>query len=111
VTFLRWQLEWGKHQDKLKAIGVNKSSPKLYEDLIGVWEGFLDLSSSRTSSTEVYMDGTYLKRLVHEDPIKFVEIESWLNLNDIRDVEMRQEIVHLIRVLDSEYLQFRRQNR
>jgi len=90
---------------------VNKSSPKLYEDLIGIWEGFLDLSSSRTNSTEIYMDGDYLKRSVHEDPIKFVEIESWLNLNDIRDVEMRQEIVHLIRVLDSEYLQFRRQNR
>ena len=67
---------------------MKKTPPVLYEDLIIVWEGFSALSSSRIGSQAV----------------QFSEIEAWLNLNGIVNSSYRQEIAHLIRVLDGEYL-------
>lgn len=67
---------------------MKKTPPDLYSDLIVVWEGFLALSSSR-AGLEV---------------ISFSEIESWLNLNGIVSLNHRQEIAHLIRILDIEHL-------
>ena len=67
---------------------MKKDSPLLYEDLLSVWEGFLALNSSR----------------VGLEIIQFSEIESWLNLNGIFDLDYRQEVAHLIRFIDSEYL-------
>jgi len=67
---------------------VKKTPPLLYDDLIVVWEGFLALSSSR----------------VGLEIIGFSEIEAWLNLNGIVDLNYRQEIAHLVRILDSEYV-------
>ena len=58
----------------------------MFEDLLVVWEGFLALKSAGL------------------EPIRFSEIESWLNLNGIVDLNHRQEIAHLIRILDSEHL-------
>ena len=65
---------------------MKKTPPDLYLDLLVVWEGFSALCSSRTGF------------------ISFSEIESWLNLNGIFDLNYRQEIAHLIRILDNEYL-------
>lgn len=67
---------------------MKKTPPLLHDDLIVVWEGFLALSSSRTGL----------------EAIGFSEIEAWLNLNGIFDLSYRQEIAHLIRILDSEYV-------
>lgn len=67
---------------------MKKTPPDLYSDLLVVWEGFLALSSSR----------------VRLEVIKFSEIESWLNLNGIFSLSHRQEIAHLIRILDIEHL-------
>ena len=45
-------------------------------------------------------------------PISFVEIESYLNINGINKLEQRQEVAHLIRILDSAYIEFfREQNK
>lgn len=65
---------------------MKKTPPLLFEDLLVVWEGFLALKSTGL------------------EPIRFSEIESWLNLNGIVDLNHRQEITHLIRILDSEHL-------
>lgn len=67
---------------------MKKTPPLLYDDLFVVWEGFSALSSSR----------------VGLETIGFSEIEAWLNLNGIIDLNYRQEIAHLIRILDSEYI-------
>jgi len=87
-------LEWGVYYEKMKAVGKAEKhpSPNLYSDLFYIWEGFVALSSSR----------------VGFDSIKFSEIESWLNLNGISNLEQRQEIAHLIRIIDLEYLKFMR---
>ena len=67
---------------------MKKTPPLLHEDLFVVWEGFLALSSSR----------------VGLEAIRFSEIESWLNLNGIFSLDYRQEIAHLIRILDIKHL-------
>ena len=69
---------------------MKKEAPPLHDDLIIVWEAFLALNSSRGNS----------------EVITFSEIEAWLNLNAIFDLDRRQEVAHLIRVLDGEYLNF-----
>jgi len=40
------------------------------------------------------------------ESIKFSEIEAWLNLNGIFNLERRQEITHLIRIMDQKYLEY-----
>ena len=67
---------------------MKKTPPFLYEDLTVVWEGFVALNSSRISL----------------EAIRFSEIEAWLNLSGILEFNYRQEIAHLIRILDGEYL-------
>lgn len=76
----------------MKAVGkANKHPPPdLYNDLLFVWDAFIALSSSRDGS------------------IKFSEIESYLNLNGIFNLDQRQETTHLIRIMDIEYLKFMR---
>lgn len=68
---------------------MKKDSPTLYEDLTIVWEAFVALSLSRKGT----------------EAIRFSEIEAWLNINAISDLDYRQEIAHLIRFLDSKYLE------
>lgn len=68
----------------------NKKSPDLYGDLLFIWQGFLALTNSR----------------INFESIKFSEIESWLNLNCVFNLEYRQEVTHLIRIMDEEYLKF-----
>ena len=65
----------------------------MYDDLVFVWEGFTALALTRQQG----------------NPIQFSEIESYLNINGIEDLETRQEFVHLIRVMDSEYINFFRE--
>jgi hypothetical protein len=77
----------------LKAVGKIKDPPKLFDDLIYIWEGFLALSSSRVNFCS----------------ISFSEIESWLNLNSIFNRERRQEVTHLIRIMDEQYLEYFRE--
>lgn len=72
---------------------MKKIPPLLYDDLFVVWESFSALSSSR----------------IGLETIRFSEIEAWLNLNGIFDLNYRQEIAHLVRILDSEYLDLIRQ--
>lgn len=74
---------------------MKKTPPLLHDDLIVVWESFLALSSSRAGL----------------ETISFSEIEAWLNLNGISDLNYRQEIAHLVRILDSEYLDLLRKRR
>lgn len=72
---------------------MKKTPPDLYSDLLVVWEGFLALKSAGL------------------EPIRFSEIESWLNLNGILSLNYRQEIAHLIRILDIEHLDLLRKER
>ena len=75
---------------------IKKDRPKLFDDLVYIWEAFLAVTLTRQIG----------------GPISFVEIESWLNLNGINKLEQRQEVAHLIRVLDSVYIEFfREQNK
>ncbi len=83
-------MEWSPYSSKLKAIGVSKETPELYEDLNEIWEGFRALDSVRTGS----------------NPISFSEIESWLNLSGATDLDGRQEMSFLIRTMDESYLSF-----
>lgn len=55
-----------------------------------IWNAFIALSSAR----------------IGQETIRFSEIEAWLNLNGIFNLEQRQEIAHLIRILDIEYFQY-----
>ena len=71
---------------------MKKIPPLLYDDLFVVWESFSALNSSR----------------IGLETIRFSEIEAWLNLNGIFDLNYRQEIAHLVRVLDGEYLELSR---
>jgi len=73
--------------------GITKDVPELYDDLVFVWEGFTALALTRQQGSS----------------IQFAEIESWLNLNGIENLETRQEFAHLIRVMDSEYINFFRE--
>jgi len=58
--------------------------------LLFIWNAFISLSSAR----------------VGFDSIKFSEIEAWLNLNGIKNIEQRQEITHLIRIIDEKYIEY-----
>lgn len=71
---------------------MKKTPPPLYKDLFVVWESFLALSSLRAGL----------------ESIRFSEIEAWLNLNGIFDLNYRQEITHLVRILDIEHLELLR---
>lgn len=73
----------------MKAVGKAKKHlpPDLYNDLIFIWDAFIALSSSRSGA------------------ITFSEIESYLNLNGIVNLERRQEVAHLIRIMDEKYIQ------
>lgn len=79
----------------MKAVGKDKKHPKpdLYNDLHYIWDLFIALSSSRTELAA----------------IKFSEIESILNLSGILNTERRQEVTHLIRIMDLKYLEFMRE--
>lgn len=79
----------------MEAVGKakDKKPPDLYKDLNYIWEIFCALSSSRT----------------RDDSIRFSEIESYLNLSRIFSLEHRQEVAHLIRVMDEEYLKYMRE--
>lgn len=76
----------------MKAVGKEGKhpAPDLYDDLVFIWEVFCALSSSRSNFSS----------------IKFSEIEACLNLNGIFDLERRQEVTHLIRIMDEEFLKF-----
>lgn len=71
-------------------IGRSKEAPKLYDDLVYIWQGFVKLSAKRFSN----------------EPIKFTEIESYLNLNCVFDLEQRQDVAHLIDIMDIAYFDF-----
>lgn len=73
--------------------GIIKDAPVLFVDLIFIWEGFTALALTRQAG----------------NPIQFAEIESYLDLNGIKDFETRQEFAHLIRIMDSEYITFFRE--
>jgi hypothetical protein len=85
-------LEWGQWKSKLVVAGIHKEPPKLYSDLSYVWDAFMALSLTRTGFC----------------PISFSEIESWLNINCIFNATRRQEVTHLIRIMDIEYISFLR---
>ena len=79
----------------MKAVGKEGKHPPpvLYSDLEYVWNAFAALSTSRTDSTS----------------ITFSEIESWLNLNGITNLERRQEVAHLVRIMDEKFLEYIRE--
>ena len=76
----------------MKAIGKAKKHlpPNLYSDLVFIWDAFVALSSSRSGA------------------ITFSDIESYLNLNGIVSLERRQEVAHLIRIMDEKYIELMR---
>ena len=69
--------------------------PVLFRDCVFVWEAFVALSNPRGGMTA----------------IKFSEIEAYLNLNGISNLERRQEVTHLIRIMDESYIAFMRERR
>lgn len=73
--------------------GIEKDVPELYDDLVFIWEGFTALALTRQQGS----------------PVQFQEIEAWLNLNQILNPDVRQEFAHLIRVMDSKYINFFRE--
>jgi len=69
--------------------------PVLFTDCIFVWEAFVALSNPRGGMTA----------------IKFSEIEPYLNLNGISNLERRQEVTHLIRIMDESFIIFMKEKR
>lgn len=76
----------------MKAAGkaAKELPPKLFPDCLFIWEAFLALSNPRNEL----------------DSIKFSEIEAYLNLNGVLVLERRQEVAHLIRIMDESYISF-----
>lgn len=64
--------------------------PILFKDCLFIWEAFVALSNPRSGLTS----------------IKFSEIEAYLNLNGISNLERRQEVTHLIRIMDESLIAF-----
>jgi len=64
------------------------------------------LSSSRKKKYLAITVKSGLRVITNYQPIEFSEIESWLNLNGIFNLERRQEVSHLIRIMDEEYIKF-----
>lgn len=61
--------------------------PEVFPDLVFIWEAFLALSSAR----------------LYGEPIKFSEIISYMDISGINSEDIRQELTHLVRILDIEY--------
>lgn len=84
---MKFECEWGIYQDQLKIIGKTKSTPNLNYNLIQIWDAFCDLNSTRQGL----------------NPITLTEINSWLDLNGITNLDSKQEIMYLIRKMDEEF--------
>jgi len=95
----------------LKAVGKEGKhpKPKLHNDLLFIWDAFAALSSSRNNQIIVINTKSGLRSVTNYGYILFSEIESWLNLNGIFNVERRQEVAHFIRIMDEEYIKFMRE--
>lgn len=60
-----------------------------------MWEAFTDLSASRQSGFDV-------------NPISFHDILSWVEMMGVTDSDDRQELVFLLRVMDSSWVEWAR---
>lgn len=74
-----------------------KFKTDLFRDLLWVIKGFERLCTRRTYAG---LSGVPL-------PIPFVEIEAYLNVMGIRDLDRREQFVDLIEVLDADWLEKR----
>lgn len=70
---------------------LNKQ-PELYDDLNEVWSAFEQLSRMRSIGFA-------------PSPIGILEIEAWLNFNDINDTEIRSDYLYLIQAMDACFLE------
>ncbi len=82
-------MQFGEYEKKLKAVNKCPPAPEIYNDIQYIWEAFLAVSNTRKQGR-----------------ITFSEIESWLNINHIVNIERRQEVAHIIRILDLEYVKY-----
>jgi len=69
---------------------VLETRPELYDDLAWAWRGFLELTAGRSQGFA-------------PNPIPMTEIEAWLRVNEITDMEAKQDFVALVRAMDAEW--------
>lgn len=81
---------------KGKSVPALESQPEVHPDLVETWQAFQDLSNSRTVGFCV-------------NPIQVSEIEAWLRIYGITEVENRVECYRLIKSLDSIWLTWSKQ--
>lgn len=81
-----------KRRDRGEAVAALENVPVLHEDLVLIWNGFFELSRSRS-----YGYGM-------PNPVTLADMEAWLNLNEVYDVSERKEAVRLFQAMDSKWL-------
>lgn len=96
---MQWQVEWGPHIAKLvllqrqgMSVPALESAPDLDELLLHVWNAFAQLARSRPYG----MNGAL--------PIPVADIDAWLSIHQVRDLETRIEYYELIVAMDNEWL-------
>ena len=83
--------------------------PVLFMDCVFVWEAFVALSNPRNNQFIVVQTKSGQRVIANYGSIKFSEIEAYLNLNGISNLERRQEVTHLIRIMDESFITFMRE--
>jgi hypothetical protein len=69
-----------------------EQQPELYDDLWPFWNIFLELCASRGAGFS------------GPNPICYTEIESVLNIHNIKDESIRQRTTHLVKILDTVFI-------
>ncbi len=86
---------WAMMYEMLRKKGREvPEEPELYLDLYDVWNAFMDIHARR----EVSFSGV--------NPITEPRIESWLNIHEIYDSELRRDYFYFITLLDSKWRAF-----
>lgn len=70
----------------------------MHPDLTEIWQAFQNLHYSRTAGFEV-------------NPIQVSEIESWLRIHEVTELEDRIEYFQLITALDQVWIKWSRDKR
>lgn len=101
-----WQLKFGQHQAQLEALRKRRgevpsafeNKPELYEDSVPYWTAFLNLSVSRLFNEMGPM------------PLAVSDIEAYLNIYGVCDIDRRIAYYEAVVALDNQWLKFQREN-
>jgi hypothetical protein len=96
---MEWDLHYAKDEELLleqqrvsgREVPALKNKPVLYEDLLPIWDAFLQLNASRQGG-------------FGPAPILNSEILAWLDIVGYTDAEVRREFYELIRRVDSAWM-------